>query len=126
MALQSLKKRYEFLALRDKGIKIVRSDFILQGRQARSDQQSHYGLTASKKIGNAVRRNKARRRLRALARLHLSQKAQAGWHYGLIARYDCVDTPWADLESAFIAAIDKLHAKADQKKENPKESRSSS
>ena len=44
------------------------------------------GFTASKKIGNAVLRNRAKRRLRALAREVLPRLARPGWDYVLVAR----------------------------------------
>ena len=44
------------------------------------------GFTSSKKVGNAVARNRAKRRLRALARAVLAAEGRAGWDYVLVGR----------------------------------------
>lgn len=112
--MESMKKRHEFLALRDKGVKNVTKPFILQARKLVDGDVPRYGLTASKKIGNAVRRNRARRRMRALVRHHLVPKARAGYHYGMIARFDMPDAPFDMLETAFHEAIEAVHRKIDR------------
>jgi len=109
--LNSLQKRHQFLTLRDKGVKHVTRYFILQAYNTKQDEPPLYGLTASKKIGNAVMRNRARRRMRALVRLHLSDTARIGWHYGLIARFDMAHAPYQNIEAAFIEAIAAIHEK---------------
>ena len=111
--IESLRKRHEFLSLRDKGHKEVTRFFVMQARDTKQPHPALYGLTASKKIGNAVVRNRARRRLRALVRMHLAPHGRAGWHYGLIARYALADAPFRALEDSFISALQKLHDKAD-------------
>lgn len=55
------------------------------------------GFTASKKVGNAVARNRAKRRLREVARLVMAEHARAGHDYVLIARETTGDRPWPDL-----------------------------
>jgi ribonuclease P protein component len=61
--------------------------FLLQARD-RGDGSAavRVGFTASKKIGNAVARNRAKRRLRALAREVLATGARPGWDYVLVAK----------------------------------------
>ena len=112
--IESLRKRHEFLSLRDRGLKEVTRYFVMQARDTKQPDAPLYGLTASKKIGNAVTRNRARRRLRALVRLHLAPQARMGWHYGLIARYSLGEAPFEALESSFVKALQKLHDKADK------------
>jgi ribonuclease P protein component len=63
------------------------------------------GFTCSKKVGNAVARNRAKRRLRALAALTLPGGGQAGWDYVLVGRPEVTATRdfarmRADLERA--------------------------
>jgi ribonuclease P protein component len=62
------------------------------------------GFTASRKIGNAVTRNRAKRRLRSAAASILLGKGKSGTDYVLIARTSTVDRPYdalvADLEAA--------------------------
>ncbi len=83
--------------------------FLLQAR-ARGDNSPaiRVGFTASRKTGNAVTRNRARRRLREAARALLPRLGQPGWDYVLVARPGAtVSRPFAlllaDLESALAA-----------------------
>ena len=74
--------------------------FLLQARDRRDDSAViRVGFTASKKVGNAVTRNRAKRRLRALARTVLAGQGQPGWDYVLVARAgETVSRNFADME----------------------------
>ena len=72
------------------------------------------GLTASKKTGNAVRRNRARRRLRALARTELAGRARTGTDYVIIARHNTAERPWNDLVGDLHKALGYLHRVMDK------------
>lgn len=106
--LVSIPSRAGFLAARASGIKAVSAGFILQATPTEHDAW-RLGLTASKKTGNAVRRNRARRRLRALARTELAQRAKGGTDYVIIARHNTADRPWADLVHDLDKALGYLH-----------------
>jgi ribonuclease P protein component len=85
--------------------------FLLQARN-RDDGSAavRVGFTASKKIGNAVFRNRAKRRLREMARLVLPGLAHPGWDYVLVARPQATVTRnFADLLADLEGAMRSVH-----------------
>lgn len=83
-----LTARQQFVSVADSGVRWVTPGFILQAlpRPAAAAGPPRYGLTASRKTGSAVYRNRARRRLRTLAQQHLLPAGRADTDYVLIAR----------------------------------------
>lgn len=76
-----------------------------------ADPTIRVGYTCSKKIGNAVARNRAKRRLRAIVAEALFPGAQPGWDYVLVGRPSItIDRPFADLAKDLRYALRKLHA----------------
>ena len=73
------------------------------------------GFTASKKIGNAVTRNRAKRRLRAAASQLLPLLGRAGHDYVLVARGTTVARPFPALLSDIVTALKAAHRKLDAK-----------
>ena len=67
------------------------------------------GFTATKKVGNAVARNRAKRRLRALADTVLIPNGRPDYDYVLIARESTVNRPWQNLQNDVIKALKKLN-----------------
>lgn len=111
-----LKHRADFLRLAQ-GAKISAPGFYLQARPRleAGDVSAGYrvGFTCSRKIGNAVQRNRAKRRLRALARALLPRHAQPGWDYVLIGRPEVtVARPYAALLGDLEKALARLHGVA--------------
>ncbi len=105
-----LSKRADFLkaaSARRQGI----GGLLLQARdRADGSPQVRIGFTASKKIGNAVLRNRAKRRLRALAREALFPVARPGWDYVLVARpAETVTRAHADLKADLAEALRSVH-----------------
>lgn len=77
--------------------------FTLQARARRDESPAiRVGYTCSKKIGNAVARNRAKRRLRALAREVMPGLARPGWDYVLVGR------PGATIDRLFAAMLKDL------------------
>lgn len=84
--------------------------FLLQARQRGDDGPFRVGFTCSKKIGNAVMRNRAKRKLREVARINLPPAAQAGWDYVLVGRPGVtVSRDFADLCADLTQALRKIH-----------------
>lgn len=89
--------------------------FLLQARQ-RSDSETtdpallRVGFTCSKKVGNAVLRNRARRRLREIARAVLPQSGRPGWDYVLVGRPETtVSRDFASLREDLVRALAQIH-----------------
>lgn len=85
--------------------------FLLQARnRADADPAVRVGFTASKKIGNAVMRNRAKRRLRSIARDVLAPAARPGWDYVLVARPEAtVSRSYAELCADLDQALRTVH-----------------
>lgn len=108
--LETLRHRAEFLraaSARRQGT----PGFLVQARDRGDGQFTiRIGFTASKKIGNAVLRNRAKRRLRALARQVLPALARPGWDYVLVARPEAtVSRPFSDLVADLTSALTTIH-----------------
>ncbi len=111
-----LCRRAEFLAVAAHGKKWITPGLVVQikpqatpqAQSAPTPEISGYGLTASRKVGNAVARNRARRRMRALANECLPRHAKPAHDYVLIARAATVTRDHADLKKDLLWALRKL------------------
>ena len=106
--MKTIPSRAGFLAARSIGEKALSRGLFIQAVENEKSQW-RIGLTATKKIGNAVTRNRARRRMRALARSYLVPLAQPGTDYVLIARHDTVNADWQDMAKGLKKAIRYLN-----------------
>ena len=99
-----LKRRREFLAVAGTRCRWATAAFVLQ-----AGPRAGIGFTASRRIGNAVARNRARRRLRAAARALLPGAAKPGYDYVIVARPAILTCPFeallTDLANAFARVI---------------------
>src|SRR5690554_4253402 len=97
--MDRLTKRREFLAAA-RGRKWAAPGLVLQARaRAPSENGADWrvGFTVTKKVGNAVIRNRAKRRLRAAARDVLPMKGKSGFDYVLIGRQSTLTRPYSAL-----------------------------
>lgn len=86
---------------------------MLQARRRAADEAAtgiRVGFTCSKKVGNAVARNRAKRRLREIARIVLPQHGQAGWDYVLIGRQGLTASrDFRQMQDDLIRALSQIH-----------------
>ncbi len=94
--LGRLKKRAEFLFVRD-GRYRAQGAVVVQARKNPNQEGLRVGFTATKKIGNAVIRNRAKRRLRETARKLLPEYGVPGTDYVFIARQNTCSRTYSDL-----------------------------
>lgn len=109
-----MKTRREYLFVA-KGVVERRKSVVVQARKGLGDTPGILkGFTATKKIGNAVTRNRAKRRLREAARELLPEYGVPGAAYVFIARRDTADIAWSrlldDVKSALVSLPPKLAA----------------
>jgi ribonuclease P protein component len=112
--MQRLKQRADFLAAAT-GAKAPGAAFVLQARK-RSEAGAEtgpvrVGFTVSKKVGNAVVRNRVRRRLREVVRLSAAAALQEGHDYVLIGRRPALEWPFERLVQDYERALHRVHAR---------------
>ncbi len=110
VCLEVMKTRPQFLATA-KGARQAMPGLVVQSRDRGDDDPVvHVGFTCSKKVGNAVARNRAKRRLRAAAQAVMPHEARPGWDYVLIGRAGATaELPFDQLTENLIRALAKIH-----------------
>ena len=108
--LETLSKRSDFVAA-SKAEKYVGKSVIVQAR-SNSLETIRVGYTASKRVGNAVARNRAKRRMRAAVAETLALYGAFGTDYGLIGREQTTcNTKFEELKDELICAFENLSVK---------------
>ncbi|WP_298568985.1 ribonuclease P protein component [uncultured Aliiroseovarius sp.] len=114
--IATLTERRDFLAAA-RARRAPAPAFLLQARRRREGEkapadQTRIGYTCSKKVGNAVARNHAKRRLRAIARDVLPTFGKPGWDYVLIGRAEkTASRSYVDMKADLVRALQQIHAK---------------
>lgn len=105
--MERLRQRVDFLAAAT-AAKMPAKAFVLQMRDRREDGPIRVGFTVSKKVGNAVERNRVRRRLREIVRLAAAGRMRPGHDYVLIGRRAGLQLPFERLVEDFKEALRRL------------------
>ena len=110
--LKRLTKRSDFLRVQRANVKYVTPSLVVQSASNYSlgQMSARVGFTASKKIGNAVSRNFAKRRMRALISRQSDTLVEAT-DYVVIARQAMLVKKFSDIEGEMIGAIHALNKK---------------
>jgi ribonuclease P protein component len=103
-----IRKRSDFLAA-NRGKRYATPGFVLLVFDRRDDNPDiRLGITITKKVGNAVVRNRMRRRFRELMREMLGEKGKAGADHILIGRDGGIERDFGELRADMAKALDKL------------------
>jgi len=104
--MERLRQRADFLAAAT-GLKVSAGGFVLQARRRGDEGPARVGFTVSKKVGNAVERNRVRRRLREIVRL--SPLPLLGGHdYVLVGRRAALTLPFERIAQDYHGALERV------------------
>ena len=107
--INKLKSRKDFIKIQRSGNKIVSPSFVIQNlKNVENENPSRFGFTASKKVGGAVQRNKAKRRMRSLVYELKNIFEEFGHDYVLIARKETVYKKYSKIKNDLLKAVKKL------------------
>jgi ribonuclease P protein component len=107
--MDRLKRRADFLAAAT-GERAHATPFLVQARNRGDRGKPRIGLTVTKKSGNAVERNRIRRRLRAAANDVLTRVGRQGYDYVLVARRAALAAPFETMLRDLERTVARLHA----------------
>ena len=107
MPIDRLKRRRDFLAAAA-GASVSTPGFIVQERRRGDSGPSRVGFTVSRKVGDAVQRNRLRRQLREIVRLSATTTLSAGSDYVLVGRRAGLEIPFVRLAADFTGALKRL------------------
>ncbi len=111
-----MKRRSEFKAVA-KGVRVHKTGFTLQARRRDAGEPAisgpRVGFTVTKKVGNAVVRNRIKRRLRAIAS-EAQDEFDAATDYVIVARRETLGAPFAELGEELRQALGAAGAKLDR------------
>ena len=114
VTVNRLKHRRDFLRAARKGRKAVEKGVVMQvltrnigSPDDQNDTDVRLGFTVSKKVGNAVQRNRAKRRLRAAAEIVIPTQSCAGLDIVLIGRVHTLVRPFSTLVADLSRALKK-------------------
>ena len=102
----TLKENYEFRRLYQRGASAVDRCMVVYCRKNNLGR-NRFGYVSSVKLGNAVTRNRSRRRLREVSRLN-ADRLKTGYDIILVARTRTVSAPFSELMDTYLRLAGKL------------------
>jgi len=115
--MERLRQRADFLAAAT-GAKAPATAFVLQILKRRDSGPVRVGFTVSRKVGNAVERNRVRRRLREIVRQTESVGMRPGHDYVVIGRRAALGLPFDRMIEEFDRALKRVHGQSGQSVKN--------
>jgi ribonuclease P protein component len=106
--MERLRRRTDFLAAA-RGLRASVGAFVVQARRRAEDGPVRIGFTVSRQVGNAVERNRVRRRLREMVRLSQGGGMHDGHDYVLIGRRAALAVPFGQMKQELDAALSRIH-----------------
>ena len=106
--VERLRRRADYLRVQAAERRVALPGLLLQAAPGETGCR-RVGFTASRKVGNAVARNRARRRLKALVSEILPLHAMPGHDYVLVARPAAYDRAFPDLKKDLERALQRVH-----------------
>ncbi len=103
----SIKENHIFRALYHRGKSAARPTMVVYVMKRRNQTVNHLGITVSVKLGCAVVRNRARRRLREAYRLN-ETRLKSGFDIVIVARKAACDVPFEKLQADFLRLMSQL------------------
>ncbi len=103
-----LTRRSDFIAA-NRGLRVARPGFVLLAHP-NNGAGMRYGITITKKVGNAVVRNRMKRRFRELLRAHLPEMGLPDHDHILIGRDGGIERDYSKLDIELVAALERAAA----------------
>jgi len=105
-----LRRRWEFQRVYRSGVRIGGRHIVLFALESEAGK-TRLGITASKKTGNAVRRARARRRIREIFRRQRHDIKARDWDLVVNVRWTAAEAPWTELLSDFSRCLKRLESR---------------
>jgi ribonuclease P protein component len=106
--MERLKRRTDFRAIAQAGARAPAKAFVLQALWRDEQGPVRVGFTVSRQVGNAVERNRVRRRLREMVRLKPATAFAPGYDYVLIGRRQALTCPFGDTARELDGALRRI------------------
>jgi ribonuclease P protein component len=108
LTMERLKRRTDFRAIAEAGVRAPAKAFVLQALRREEMGAVRVGFTVSRQVGNAVERNRVRRRLREMVRLKPKEAFTPGYDYVLIGRRTALTCPFGDMTKELDGALRRV------------------